>query len=307
MIKHTILTALIAFGLAAPAAMAESEGEIHDTNFSFEGPFGTYDTLQLQRGLYVFTEVCAACHGLQYVAFRTLADEGGPQLPEDQAKAYAALYEAANTADDDGELGELRPATLTDHFPQGTFEGAPDLSLMAKARAGFHGPAGTGINQLLFGLGGPEYIASVLTGYLDEPACAPTGADAMDGYYNTAFTAGGYPESCKIFEETVTMVAHDDGTTSELVERIEVGRMAPGSWIAMPPQLEDGLLDFEDGHANDVHHIAADVSAFLMWTAEPHLNARKQTGFTAFMVLMLLAVMLYLTNKALWAKVKRKD
>jgi len=263
MIKHTILTALITLGLAAPAAMAAEGGEIPDTAFSFEGPFGTYDQMQLQRGLQVFTEVCASCHGLQYVAYRTLADEGGPHLPEDQVKAYAALHETPNTANDDGELGEFRTATPNDHFGQSNFPGAPDLSLMAKSRAGFHGPAGTGINQLLYGMGGPEYIVAILTGYTGE-----TKEEAGAIFYeNTAF---------------------------------------PGGWIAMSPPIADDIVEYADGHSADLHHVSADVAAFLMWTAEPHLNARKQGGFTAFMVLLLLSVLLYLTNKTLWAKVKRK-
>ena len=41
-------------------------GKIDDVDFSFEGVFGTYDKKQLQRGLQVFTEVCAGCHGLKH-------------------------------------------------------------------------------------------------------------------------------------------------------------------------------------------------------------------------------------------------
>jgi hypothetical protein len=66
------------------------------------------------------------------------------------------------------EIDDFRPATPNDHFPGPTLENAPDLSLMAKARAGFHGPYGTGINQLFKGMGGAEYIASLLTGYTGE-------------------------------------------------------------------------------------------------------------------------------------------
>ena len=264
MMKRTILSALVALGMAAPATFAAGiEAEIKDTDFSFEGPFGSYDTQQLQRGLQVFTEVCASCHGLTYVAYRTLSDEGGPQLPEDQVKAYAAQFEPPNTANDDGELGELRTATPNDHFGPSNFEGAPDLSLMAKARAGFSGPGGLGINQLLYGMGGPEYIVAILTSYTGE-----TKTEAgITLYENTAF---------------------------------------PGGYISMPPPIFDGMVDYADGAPNDARNLSADVAAFLMWTAEPHLNARKKAGFTAFIMLVLLSVLLYLTNKSIWAKVKRK-
>ena len=59
-------------------------GKIDNVDFSFEGVFGTYDKKQLQRGLQVFTEVCAGCHGLTHVAYRNLGDKGGPELPPEQ-------------------------------------------------------------------------------------------------------------------------------------------------------------------------------------------------------------------------------
>ena len=138
-------------------------GKIDDVDFSFEGVFGTYDKKQLQRGLQVFTEVCAGCHGLKHVAYRNLGDKGGPELPPEQVKAYAAQYEIY-----DSELDDYREGKPSDKFPVSGVENAPDLSLMAKARAGFHGPYGTGINQLLKGMGGPEYITNLLLGFTEE-------------------------------------------------------------------------------------------------------------------------------------------
>ena len=143
MIKKTILSAVVAMGLAVPAAFAEGGGTyMEDFDFSYEGPFGAFDTNQLQRGLQIYTEVCSACHGLKFVPIRTLADEGGPDLPEDQVRAYAQRFDIF-----DPELDDTRPGTPVDHFPVSAMESAPDLSLMAKKRAGFHGPYGLGINQ----------------------------------------------------------------------------------------------------------------------------------------------------------------
>ena len=59
------------------AIAAGPSGDIENIDFSFEGVFGTYDKNQLQRGLQVFTEVCAGCHGLKHVAYRNLGDPGG--------------------------------------------------------------------------------------------------------------------------------------------------------------------------------------------------------------------------------------
>ena len=259
MFRQIALGAVLALGLAPAAHAAGGESHVEDFDFSFEGPFGSFDQNQLQRGLQIYTEVCAACHGLRYVPLRTLSDKGGVGLPEDQVRAFAA----DNFEVFDPELDDFRAATPNDHFPGSNLENAPDLSLMAKARAGFHGPYGLGLNQLFKGMGGPEYIASLLTGYTGEEK---EQAGAIF-YENTAF---------------------------------------PGGWIAMAPPLSDELVEFADGHANDLHHLSKDVSAFLMWTAEPKMMARKQAGFTGVLFLTILSVLLYLTNKRIWASVKGK-
>lgn len=258
MLKKLAISAVAALTLSAGGAMAAGgAGHIEDVAFSFEGPFGKFDQMQLQRGLQVYTEVCSACHGLKYVPIRTLADEGGPHLPEDQVRAYAAQMEIF-----DPELDDFRPRKAADFFPESGLETAPDLSLMAKARAGFHGPQGTGINQLVKGMGGAEYIYSILTGY--------TGKEKEQAgttfYENTAF---------------------------------------PGGWISMAPPLEDDAVEYADGHSATAHHMAEDVSAFLMWTAEPKMMDRQHAGFVAVLFLTILSVLLYLTNKRLWAPVKR--
>jgi Cytochrome c1 len=133
MLKKLALAAAVAVALPASGALAAGgAGHVHDYDFSFEGPFGSYDQFQLQRGLQVYTQVCAACHGLKQVPIRTLADDGGVGLPEDQVRAYAEqTFEVF-----DAEIDDFRPAKPTDHFPENNAAGAPDLSLMAKpARA----------------------------------------------------------------------------------------------------------------------------------------------------------------------------
>jgi ubiquinol-cytochrome c reductase cytochrome c1 subunit len=257
MFRTTILSALLAtgMGLATPALAAGEGGHVHDYSFSFEGPFGTYDQAQLQRGLQVYTEICAACHGLRYVAFRTLADPGGPALPEDQMRAYAAQWDVF-----DADLNDTRPGTPPDHFPPSSLENAPDLSLVAKARAGFHGPLGTGISQLLNGIGGPEYIATMLTTFTGEE-----------------------------IEQAGTLLYENE---------------AFGGYMAMNPVLYGDDVSYEDGTPATMEQEAQDVAAFLMWTAEPKMMARKSAGLTAVLFLVVLTVLLYFTNKKLWSPVK---
>ncbi|KNG94542.1 cytochrome c1 [Pseudaestuariivita atlantica] len=256
-IKHIATAAAVLSLAAGPVLAAPSESKVKNYDFSFEGLTGTYDQNQLQRGLKVYTEICSGCHGLKYVPLRTLSDDGGPGFTEAQVRQYAA----DNFEVYDEELDDFRPARPSDHFPENNGAGAPDLSLMAKARAGFSGPYGLGINQFLNGMGGPEYIASLLAGY--------TGEEKEEAgtilYENTAF---------------------------------------PGGWISMAPPLYGEDTEFDDGHANDLENISKDVAAFLMWTAEPKLAARKQAGLTGMIFLTILAVLLYLTNKKIWAPIK---
>ena len=225
-------------------------------NFSFNKLNGKIDKNSAQRGLQVYIEVCASCHGLSQVAFRTLGDPGGPELESKQIKAYAAMYEIFDT-----DLDDTREGKPSDKFPMSQLENAPDLSLIAKARAGFHGPYGTGINQLLKGMGGPEYITNLLRGFTEE---------------------------------------EKEQAGSTLYEN----KFYPGKWIGMAQPLWGDDVEYIDGTEATLEQVTEDVAAFLMWAAEPKLNARKEFGFMATLFLLGLAVLLYLTNKKLWAKYK---
>ncbi len=223
---RSIALAIAASLTLSPAFAAGEGGHIEDHHFSFEGPFGHFDTHQLQRGLQVFTEVCSACHGLKFVPIRTLADEGGPHLPEDQVRAYAA-----NLAEiTDEETGEDRARIPTDHFPHSSLPNAPDLSLMAKARAGFHGPSGLGINQFLHGIGGPEYIFAILTGYTGEEK-----EEAGTLYYgNHAFSTGWIAMPPPLTEDQVTYADGTPATVEQMAEDVTTFLM----WTAEPKLVD---------------------------------------------------------------------
>jgi ubiquinol-cytochrome c reductase cytochrome c1 subunit len=263
MFRKLAISAVTAAAVALPSGMALAaggEGYVEDYSFSFEGPFGRFDQNQLQRGLQVYTEVCSACHGLRYVPLRSLADEGGPGLTEEEVRAYIEMN-FIEVYDED--IQDWRAATPNDHFPQSSLENAPDLSLMTKARAGFHGPYGLALNPLIRGIGGPEYVASLLTHY--------TGSE----------------------REEFGAILYGNETFS-------------GGYIAMAPPLWEDAVEYNDGTPATVEQMAQDVAAFLTWTAEPKLMARKQMGFTAFIMLGILSVLLYLTNKRIWAPVKAR-
>ncbi len=134
---------------ACPGIAAEEQKPARDIPFSFEGPFGTFDRAQLQRGYKVYKEVCANCHGMRLLAFRNLAEHGGPEFTEAQVKALAATFQVKDGPDNDGEMFD-RPGRPSDGFPlpfpneqaaRIANNGAlpTDLSLITKSREGWTG------------------------------------------------------------------------------------------------------------------------------------------------------------------------
>ncbi len=259
--------------LVAPAVAAEGQKDAKSVSFSFEGPFGKFDRGQLQRGYKVYKEVCANCHAMQYVSLRNLSDKGGPEFSEEQVKALAATFTVKDGPNETGEMFD-RPGIPSDRFPSpfpneqaartgngGSYP--PDLSLITKYRPGWFGT----FNQLVNGIGGPQYVYSVLTGYEDAPA--ELAAEAPEGKaYNPYF--------------------------------------ANGHWIGMPANgtLTPGLVKYDDkpeGYEASVDEMSKDVSAFLAWAAEPKMEERKSTGFMVLIYLGVLSLLLYLVKKRIWA------
>jgi ubiquinol-cytochrome c reductase cytochrome b/c1 subunit len=82
----------------------------------------------------------------------------------------------------------------------------------------------------------------------------------------------------------------------------------PGHLIAMPPPFQDGQVEFPkgpDGRASapeTVEQYSRDVTAFLMWAAEPHMEQRKRIGFQVMVFMLLLAGLLYFTKKKIWSR-----
>ena len=75
----------------------------------------------------------------------------------------------------------------------------------------------------------------------------------------------------------------------------------PGNRIAMPKPISDGQVDYTDGTPATLENYSKDVSAFLMWLAEPKLDQRKKTGFRVLVFMAILTGLLYATKKRVWA------
>ena len=80
----------------------------------------------------------------------------------------------------------------------------------------------------------------------------------------------------------------------------------PGHAIAMPKPLSNGQVEYTDGTPATLDQYGRDIGAFLMWAAEPKLDARKSLGFQVFIFLIVLTVLLYFTKRKVWYGVKHR-
>lgn len=265
-IHRLLIAAAGVMALGAPAALAAGEyKKPEEHTWAFEGPFGTFDQQTLQRGFHVYQQVCASCHGLNYLSIRHLGMEGGPFYdeefpnPNDNPVIRAIAADMMPIEDGPDEYGDMfeRERRPSDPFPspfanqqmaRAANGGAypPDLSVMVKARHY-----------------GAEYIRSLLLGYDQEP---PEDLEVRPGNYYNPYM--------------------------------------PGQVIAMPPQLYEGIVEYEDGTEATPEQMAHDISAFLAWTAEPHMDARKRMGLMVMIYLLVLCGLLYWSYRQIWSKVE---
>ena len=76
----------------------------------------------------------------------------------------------------------------------------------------------------------------------------------------------------------------------------------PGNQIAMPPQIEDDLVEFDDGTTATHIQITRDITSFLAWTAEPELESRKSLGVKTLFFLVLFTIMLLGVKRKVWKR-----
>ena len=277
MMRGLLLVGVTAAGLAiAGVSWAAGGAKIESRHWSFQGLFGTFDRGALQRGYQVYAEVCAACHSLKYMHYRNLQAIG---FTEEQVKKIAADVEVTDGPNDEGEMFE-RPGRPGDRFksPFANDKAAaagnngvvpPDLTLMTKAR-----------------LRGPDHTYAILTSYQEAPppveknACrTEVKTKAADGTEKVEFSA------------------------PEIADGQYYNAAFPGCVISMAPPLSEDAVEFADGTKATVAQMAADVTTFLSWTAEPELEERKRMGVKVILFLLVLTGLFYALKRKIWSDV----
>jgi ubiquinol-cytochrome c reductase cytochrome c1 subunit len=250
---NKIFIIFIIFIIPFSAYSEEKKVDFIETNWSFNGLFGTFDRASLQRGYQVYNEVCSGCHSVQHLSYRNLSEKGGPEFSVEEAKAIAAQFEIEDGPNSDGEMF-IRPGRLSDKFakPYPNIQAStvanggaypPDMSVLAKAR-----------------LGGADYIYSLLLGYEE----APIGYELDDGvYYN---------------------------------------KYMPGNKIKMSEPVSDKIVEYSDGTNPTKEQIAKDVTNFLVWASEPHLESQHKMGFKVIIYLIILITLVYMSKQKVWSQ-----
>jgi len=275
--KNLILGAIVAVASITGMAFAAGGGGTGDykmkhPDWSFNGAFGTYDRAAAQRGYQVYREVCASCHSLKYVAFRHLGDKGAPFYLEDfpnpsdnpYVKNFAADWQVADIDSETGDEIE-RAGIPADYFP-------PIFPNEPAARASNGGSLPPDLSSMVKArTGGADYLYNLLIAYAsDEP---------KEGLYENPVMDGG--------QIAMAPPLSDELVTYEPVEMIDHGEV----------KLVDAPLA-------TVEQMAADVTHFLAWTADPKLEQRKRTGLMTIIYLLILSLLLFLSYKRVWRDVK---
>lgn len=177
-----------------------SDDQLHAPKYPWNHTsiFSSFDHASIRRGHQVYTQICAACHSLKFVAFRTLINVA---FTEEEVKNMTAELDFEDGPDESGEMYD-RPGKPSDYFPspyRNRNEGVmanggaypPDLSLMIKARHGRE-----------------DYMFALLTGYRETPA----GIELREGLHYNPYFPGGAISMPKQLEDGA--VDFEDGTPS---------------------------------------------------------------------------------------------
>ncbi|WP_019961197.1 cytochrome c1 [Woodsholea maritima] len=274
-VKRLLVAAVGALALAAPALAAG--GDQHhpeEHTWSFEGPFGTFDRAAVRRGFQVYQNVCAACHSMKLLSIRNLGEKNGPFRVMPDPEHEGEVIEYTNPNDN------------------------PYLRAIAANYIIVDGPDSAG--EMFERTGRPS-------DRFPSPFANEQQARASNG--------GAYPP-----DFSVIVKARHQGP--EYIRSLLLGyghevphdvHVAPGQYynpyfpggkLAMPPQLREGIVDYEGDIEATPEQMAHDVVAFLSWASDPKMEERKQLGLMVMIYLFIFAILMWFAYRAVWANVE---
>ena len=259
-------TVLAAISGIAYAAGGGGTGDykMKHPHWHFKGAFGTYDKAAAQRGYQVYREVCASCHALKHLSFRHLGDKGAPFYNENFPNPNDNPLVKNFATDWTIQDVDTETGDVIERPAVPADKFPPIYANDAAARASNGG-------------GLPPDLSVMV-------AARNGGADYL---YNL-------------------MLAYDTPVPDdvELTPGLYYNPVMDGHKISMAAPLSDDLIEYADGTPATVEQMAADVTEFLAWSADPKLEQRKRVGFMTMLYLLILAVLLWFSYKRVWRNVE---
>ena len=263
---------------AAGAAVAAGDAEHpHDHPFSFDGPVGGYDMRAVQRGFQVYSQVCSTCHSMDHLAYRHLGERGGPfsqYMERDHETGLMKLRDVPGPPEHGGRFVDVT-------------ENRWVRSIASSVT----------ISDIDPNTGQPAERPGRISDHFRRPFPNEIAARAANG--------GAFPPDLSV----ITSARHGGadyiysvltGYTGASEGTLYENPYFPGHRIAMPPPLVAGAVPYADGSPTTVEQYAADVTHFLQWAADPHMETRKRLGIVVLAFLAALSVLLWLSYKQVW-------
>ena len=129
-----------------------------------------------------------------------------------------------------------------------------------------------------------------------------------------AANGGAYPPDMSVLAKarsggvdyiySVLLGYEDPPEGTKLDDGVYYNKYMYGNNIRMAKPLMDDLIEYSDGTKATEEQMAKDVSTFLMWAAEPHLESRHKMGFRAIIYLIILTILVYFSMKKVWSRIE---
>ncbi len=246
-------------------ALAESDSLApKKVNWPFNGPTGKFPIDALQRGFLVYKQVCAACHGLDHLRYGNLAGQG-KTIDEIRVSNLGLTIEEVKAI-----AAEFTTKDLDDDGQPIDRKSLPSDYFSnpypneKAARAANNGAHPPDLSMVIKARPGG---ANYVYSLLTGYQTAPKEVTFGVGRYYNPYFAG----------EQLSMA---------------------------PPLTSDGQVTYPDGTVATVDQMAKDVVTFLTWASEPSMEERKQLGVKVMFYLLIMTVVLYLTKRRIWQRIK---
>ncbi len=250
--------------LGTGPATASEGGELKASHFSFEGVYGTYDKAAAQRGFQVYQEACSFCHSMSLVAIRNLGDPGAPFYDEEHPNPNESPVIKAIAA----------MFTVTD---------GPDIEgdmFERPARPSDYFPAP----------------------FANDQAARASNGGALPPDFSMLVRARAHGP--QYIYSLLTSYADEAPEGVEIRDGMNYNPAFKGGMIGMPPPLFEEQVEYSDGTHASVEQMAHDVVTFMAWAADPKMEVRKRMGWMVMIYLLIFALLMYGSYKAVWRDVE---